>query len=312
MSKKIKKIASIALPIASSFIPGIGPLGAAAIGAGTGALTGGGLKGALLGGLTSAAGNYLSGSGILGQAAGSTLDKVSGIAGLQGPTMGSGILGAASKVGNSLSSVLKGGLSGSGSGPSFGSLSNIASGINSYMTQDDMEEQLLKAQGKAKDAINPFYLSGIGANNQLNERLSAGFNPTDLENDPGYQFRLAEGNKAVERSLAARGLGNSGAALKAAQEYGQGLADQTYNDAYQRWLAQNSQIAGQAGQGYNAASDIAGIYDTEGDVRANATLGKSNVLTGTLSSILSGSGSRQIVGYKPDGTPIYADEREMA
>lgn len=305
MSKFIKKAAPIALPIAASFIPGIGTLGAAALGGLGGALQGGGLKGALLGAASGAAGNYLGSSGILG-----------GLGGLgAGPETiawnggGSTVLKGGS---GGLGSILKGGLSGTGSGPSFGTLSNIASGLNSYSTQDDLEEQLLEAQGKAKSALDPYYLSGIGANNQLNERLSTGFNPGDLSNDPGYQFRLGEGQKAVERSLAAKGLGSSGAALKAAQDYGQGLADQTYNDAYQRWLAQNSQLAGQSGQGYNAAGDVADIYGNMGNIGANASLAKSNILNGTLSSVLSGSGSRQIVGYKADGTPIYADEKVEA
>ena len=44
-----------------------------------------------------------------------------------------------------------------------------------------------------------------------------------IEADPGYAFRLAEGQKAIERSTAARGGLQSGAALKAAAEYGQAM-----------------------------------------------------------------------------------------
>ena len=50
---KLKKIFRTVLPIAAGFIPGIGPLAAGALGAGLGAMGGGGLKGALLGGLGS-------------------------------------------------------------------------------------------------------------------------------------------------------------------------------------------------------------------------------------------------------------------
>jgi len=45
---------------------------------------------------------------------------------------------------------------------------------------------------------------------------------------PGYQFRLGEGVKAVERSAAARGSLQSGAAMKAVQRYGEGLASEEY------------------------------------------------------------------------------------
>lgn len=58
----IKPIAKIALPIAASFVPGIGPLGMAAAGALGGALGGGGLKGALLGGALSGLGAGVFGS----------------------------------------------------------------------------------------------------------------------------------------------------------------------------------------------------------------------------------------------------------
>lgn len=56
VKKILKPIASVALPIAASFIPGIGPLGMALAGAAGGALSGGGLKGALLGGALSGLG----------------------------------------------------------------------------------------------------------------------------------------------------------------------------------------------------------------------------------------------------------------
>jgi hypothetical protein len=52
LGKILKKIA----PIAISFIPGIGPVASAALGAGLGALDGGGIKGALLGAATGAVG----------------------------------------------------------------------------------------------------------------------------------------------------------------------------------------------------------------------------------------------------------------
>lgn len=307
MSKKLKKIISVAAPIAAAFIPGIGPLAAAGIGAASGALGGGGLKGALLGAVAGGGGKFLSGSGFLGSAAGSALDKVSGIAGLQGPTQGSGLIGAVSRGTSGLSSALKGALGGTGSsgGLSLNNLGTIASGIKSYGTQDDLEEQLLAAQGKAAGALDPFYNSGLGANNQLADRLKAGFNPGDLTQDPGYKFRIEEGQRGLDRAFAAGGMTQSGAALKAATEYGQGVADQTYNDAYQRWLAQNSQLAGQSGQGQSAASGLGDIYTNQGNIGANADLARNNILSSTLSSALSGGG-KSIIGYDREGNPIYA------
>lgn len=54
--------------------------------------------------------------------------------------------------------------------------------------------------------------------------------------DPGYQFRLEEGAKALERSAAARGVLRTGGTLKDLLSYGQDLASQEYENVYgRRW-----------------------------------------------------------------------------
>jgi hypothetical protein len=63
------------------------------------------------------------------------------------------------------------------------------------------------------------------------------FNPSDLENDPGYQFQRDQGMKALSNSYAGRGMLLSGANLKAALNYNQGLAGTAYGNAYQRALS---------------------------------------------------------------------------
>ena len=54
------------------------------------------------------------------------------------------------------------------------------------------------------------------------------------QNNPQYQFLLKQGQQALDRSAAARGMGYSGAQLKAAQQFGQGLASQQYDKEYDR------------------------------------------------------------------------------
>lgn len=297
MSSLIKKIAPIALGIAA---PGIGSaLGMSALassvagGALGGALNGGGLKGALLGGLTGGAGNYLGnvlGSGISGSAAkwgvGGDLGRV--LSDLEGAAVKSPVSGG-------LTSALKTGISNLTSGDG---LANAASSYMAYDTQEEMKKKLLEAQNQSKAALSPYLSggeSGISA-------LQSGFDPSQLESDDGYQFRLQQGQDALEKSLAARGLSSSGAALKAAQEYGQGTAAQAYNDAYSQWLAKNS---GLANYGQNATGMLTGIYDNLGNISANAAGAKSNILSSALSSAL--SGGKAIIGYDKDGKPIYAE-----
>lgn len=60
--------------------------------------------------------------------------------------------------------------------------------------------------------------------------------PSKFTVDPGYQFRLKEGLSAVNAASAARGKLRSGDAAKALQDRGEGLANQGYNDWYQRQL----------------------------------------------------------------------------
>jgi len=322
MSKSIKKIASVALPIAGTFLaPGIGTalgstlssaalagIGGAIGGAGGGVISGGGLKGALLGAGLGGAGGYISGGGSI-PGIGSIGGRL-GAGGMGPPTPGTGILGSLSKGASGLNKALSG--AGSGGGLSLGNAGTVLSGINSYMTQDDLEEQLLQAQGRSEAALQPFYNSGLNANNQLSERLSAGFNPGDLQNDPGYQFRLAEGEKGLTRALSAAGMRESGAAVKAGMEFNQGLADQEYNDAFGRWNSQNQQLAGQSGQGYLAAGGMGDIYTDQGNIGANADVARNNILAGTLSKVLSGSGAKRILYIDANGKPVYDMEEAGA
>jgi len=62
--------------------------------------------------------------------------------------------------------------------------------------------------------------------------------------DPGYQFALEQGIGAIDKSAAARGNLNSGATLKALQQYGQGMADQSYGSYLQRLMGLGQQGLG--------------------------------------------------------------------
>lgn len=61
------------------------------------------------------------------------------------------------------------------------------------------------------------------------------FGMSDFQQDPGYAFRLSEGQKLLDRSAAARGGLISGGALKAATRYGQDMGSQEFQNAYNRY-----------------------------------------------------------------------------
>jgi hypothetical protein len=87
----------------------------------------------------------------------------------------------------------------------------------------------------------PFYQAGVNA---LPALLQAStykpFGQEQFQADPGYAFRLSEGQKALDRSAAARGGLISGGALKAAATYGQNMGSQEYQNAFNRYQTERA------------------------------------------------------------------------
>lgn len=57
----------------------------------------------------------------------------------------------------------------------------------------------------------------------------------DAAKDPGYQFRLNEGRRALEQSAAGRGTLRTGGTLKDILNYGQNAASQEYGNVFDRY-----------------------------------------------------------------------------
>lgn len=272
-----------------------------ALAGGVGGLANSALNGGnpLTGALGGAAGGYLSNGG-LGGLSGSLDDTALG-RGLQDTWAGDalGVTPSFNKIISTPISTNAGGGASSflgGSASSFGgnnALSSILSAGLGTSANDDAEKELLRAQQQGLGAITPF------SNTQ--------FTGEDLQNDPGYQFQLQQGEQALARSQAARGNLFSGSALKAAQDYGQGLAGTSFDNA-------NNRYANNRNFNYGVAQDQAGIYGNQGNIKANAGVSNSNLLSGALSGVLGGNGinnqgqplGRPILGYNPQtGEPIY-------
>lgn len=221
----------------------------------SGALTGaayggstGGAEGALQGAVTGGAMGGLSGLTDASGAASDTLGGVTTQAGYGGAPM--------SVPSSSMSSLTTGSGLASGGGASAMNLgdalklgSSVYSGLSSEDAYDKMQQQL-------NQSLSPYTTAGATATGQLSDALTQGFNYQDYANTPAYEFQLAEGQKALQQQLASQGLGQSGAAVKAATEYGTNLANQNYGDAYNQWLQKNSQLAGLSGTGANSASNL--------------------------------------------------------
>lgn len=113
---------------------------------------------------------------------------------------------------------------------------------------------------------------GTGGEPGIEEVTSGGQQYLGFQETPGYGFQLDEGQRAINRSLAARGRSLSGAAVKEGMRFGQGLADQTYSNHLAR-LAQLSGLGGNVSmaQGQNAVTTGQGIAGTQ--MSAGAQMG---------------------------------------
>jgi hypothetical protein len=124
----------------------------------------------------------------------------------------------------------------------------------------------------------------------------------DMAADPGYQFRLQQGQEALERSGAARGVTRTGGTLKDIVDYGQRAASQEYGNVYNRMSGQygmNEAVRGQAfdrnaGNAWNAwtGNEVgrARAYDVN---EANRLGAERQTQQGRLTGYLTGANQQQ-------------------
>jgi hypothetical protein len=129
---------------------------------------------------------------------------------------------------------------------------------------------------KTQNYLSPYRSVGDTGTAGLQSQFSNGgqsFTMGDFNKDPGYQFRLQQGQQALDRASASKGLNLSGAALKSISDYNQGQASQEYQNAYNRFNTnqnnQFSRLSSMAGIGQNAANQSANYSNQYGTNMAN-------------------------------------------
>jgi hypothetical protein len=164
---------------------------------------------------------------------------------------------------------------------------------------------------RARAALSPWVAAGGGAVNKITNLLGLGsletnggnyntygLNPNDakakqdaafadFETSPGYQFRMDEGSRALDRSAASRGLLRSGAQQKALTAFGQGIASEEYNN----YLGNLFTLSGSGGQaaasGNSTAAQLtgnAGNFITQGGLaRGSGYAAGANALASGIS-----------------------------
>jgi hypothetical protein len=151
------------------------------------------------------------------------------------------------------------------------------------------QTELMKLLGLGGDTTAPGYGS-----------MTKQFGMDQFQQDPGYAFRQSEGMKALERSAAARGNLLSGSTLKGVQRFGQDLASQEYQNAFNRYqverAARLNPLQSLMGSGQSAANvmtsaagnlgqGLAGSELAAGQARASGYVGQANALAGALQGI---------------------------
>jgi len=219
------------------------------------------------------------------------------------------------------------------------------------LQRETAKEQLaLQKQMYEEDVVRqkPFYDVGVNALPKLVK--ASEYTPFSMQNfqqDPGYAFRLSEGQKQLDRQAASRGGLISGGALKAATRFGQEMGSQEYTNAFNRYQLERqarlgplqsltgmgqttAQQIGGAGQNYagssanisqNMARDVGETYMGGANARASGYVGGANALTSGLNTYLNyrqgsnmvnamrgGGGYGTPAGY---GTPVLGDFSSM-
>lgn len=169
---------------------------------------------------------------------------------------------------------------------------NTASATQLHMYDQSREDQA------------PWRAAGESSLNELAGMLGIpGYTSADWTKDPGYEFQRAEGERGLNRSLAARGGLLSGAALKAASRYNQDYASNAYNQRVNRLsslagigqTAANQNSTNAMATGGRLGENIIGA----GNARASGYMGQANALTDAMGTGLNYWQNQQFINKLP-------------
>jgi hypothetical protein len=155
--------------------------------------------------------------------------------------------------------------------------------------------------------LMPYKQAGDTSLSQLMGQMTPNgyFNQTytgqDIYSDPSYQFRLQQGQNAIQSSAAAQGGLLSGATLKALQNYGQESASQEYSNAYNRFNADQTnrynRLSNLVGVGQNAAAQVGNAGAQTSQAIANNTMaGANSIAAGQIGSANAWTNGAQQLG----------------
>jgi hypothetical protein len=164
---------------------------------------------------------------------------------------------------------------------------------------------------QTRQDLAPYRTAGVNALSKLEGMADyTPFSMDTFSRDPGYGFRLSEGQKALDRQAAARGGLISGSALKAAQRFGQEMGSQEYQNAFNRYqIERNAKLgpyqslagvgqttANQLGQfGATNAANVGNLMTGGAAANAAGQVGVANAFTGGVGQYLNYSQGNNLI-----------------
>jgi hypothetical protein len=155
----------------------------------------------------------------------------------------------------------------------------------------------------------PYLAAGRTALGTLAEENDVPLDQSKIQLDPGYQFGLKQGQQAIDRQTAAAGGRISGAALKAAAQYGTDYATTGWSAAYTRENQARTdrlnRLAALAGVGQTATQSVGALgADTAGKNSALMVAAGNNDGAATLANAnIWGNATNQLAALYGRKTP---------
>jgi len=136
--------------------------------------------------------------------------------------------------------------------------------------------------------------------------------PGEFEESPGYQFRLKEGEKAIQRNASRTGRLDSGATMKAMSRYNQDYASSEYDKFLARYyqkltpyqsLAGLGQTTGQASAGLaqQTGTNVGNSIMAGGQAKASGYINQANAMSNMSSNTIQGLGVANQLGWLGGG-----------
>lgn len=142
-------------------------------------------------------------------------------------------------------------------------------------------------EGRALPQYGQGALSGVGGG--ASQPLNAMSAFENFRNSNGYQFRFNEGMNALNSGFAGRGVLQSGAAMKAALEYGQNIASGEFGNYLNNLQVQQNLGAGaassQAGVGQNFAGNVTSLNTANANALASGAVASANNTNGVIGGV---------------------------